>query len=49
MRGFIEEFNLKWLAERRRSELLDRYDLEDGALAIYYDAGRGKWILTYEP
>lgn len=46
MKGFVETFNLKSLAENRRDELIKKYDLDAGDFIIFYDE---TWVLFYDP
>ena len=49
MKGFVEEFNLRRLAENRMIRLTMEYELDPCDFAIDYDEGSQKWILTYDP
>ena len=49
MKGFVEEFNLRSLAEERWIKLSMQYDLHPDDFVIEYDEGSCKWTLTYDP
>lgn len=52
MKSFVEFFNIRFLAEFRKRELIDRYGADPDDFMIYYDRGirnSGKWVLVYEP
>lgn len=46
MKGFVETFNLKRLAENRMKELVQKYDLNENDFIIFYD---NEWVLFYDP
>lgn len=49
MESFVEEFNLRNLAEARMLRLVLDYHLDPIDFAIDYDEGSSKWTLTYDP
>lgn len=49
MKGFVEEFNIRSLAEARLVRLSMEYDIHPDDFVIDYDEGSGKWILEYDP
>lgn len=49
IKAFVEEFNLRSLAENKLLRLTMDYDLDPCDFAIDYDEGSGKWTLTYDP
>lgn len=49
MRGFVGEFNLKWLAEKRIDQLVEEYGYDRESFGLYYEDGLRKWVVVYEP